>query len=104
MRSKAFLYFAFLLHVGLCRAQQQVVTIDNSSFDGNLHRLFLSKVEGWYFRPGHDTAWAAKEVSMSGWKRMQPSQFSNVPKESGRAEGWFRINVHLSDDLSAVPS
>jgi signal transduction histidine kinase len=103
--SKIFFAFIFILSGLICNAQQPTVRISDSMFENLYHTLRLSEKAGWYFKPGNDTAWTAKEISLNGWEKMQPAQFNQrYADANGRAEGWFRIKISIDSKLSYVLS
>src|SRR5436190_9656539 len=86
-------------------AQPKVVVIADSLFDNPSHLFILTEKDSWYYRQGDDESWAAKEISMNGWKKMQPANFSeNYVAHAGKAQGWFRIIIQIDSNIKSIPS
>jgi hypothetical protein len=64
----------------------------------------LSPIDGWLFRKGNDTSWAAKQLNISDWVKLKPTELSaKNADESGKAEGWFRFNFRLESNFASMP-
>ena len=86
----------FLLLLLPCSGITQDTTITISSPIPDSHYMPLGNMNGWLFRQGHDTAWAKKDIDISGWKKMKPSELSEkFTDKNGRLEGWLRIRIKL---------
>ena len=60
------------------------------------HSIALGNADGWRFKQGNDTAWAKKDISITGWKKIKPSELSGkFADKNGRLEGWLRIKIKL---------
>ncbi len=56
--------------------------------------MFLANMNGWIFKEGNDAAWAGKNIEISGWKKIKPTELSSkFADKNGRVEGWFRIKI-----------
>jgi signal transduction histidine kinase len=63
-------------------------------FDKTSQQILLAPRDGWIFKQGNDTAWAKKDLDISGWKKLKPTEISaKLADKNGRAEGWFRIKI-----------
>ncbi|MEO7444512.1 MAG: histidine kinase dimerization/phospho-acceptor domain-containing protein, partial [Ferruginibacter sp.] len=61
-------------------------------------------MDGWIFQQGNDTNWAKENPDVTGWKKLKPTQLSIMYADNtGKAEGWFRIKIRLSDSLMNQP-
>jgi two-component system NtrC family sensor kinase len=77
-------------------AQDTVVTVTPAMFNKPTDQFFLSASDQWFFKQGNDTAWAGKNINISGWKKMKPAGLSvKYADKNGRVECWFRIKVKL---------
>ena len=77
-------------------AQDKVVTISPAMFDQTLDRLLMGNMDQWIFKQGNDTAWAKKNIDISGWKKLKPTELSaKYADKNGKAECWFRIKIKL---------
>jgi two-component system, NtrC family, sensor kinase len=95
--------FALVLSSQCLRAQDTAIRISKEMFTP-AHTIMIGTMEGWYFRPGNDTAWAQKEMELSGWKQLKPTELSvKMADKKGRLEGWFRIKLKLADDFLNMP-
>jgi signal transduction histidine kinase len=64
----------------------------------------LSPIDGWLFRKGNDTSWAAKQLNTSDWIKLKPTELSaKNADESGKAEGWFRFKFRLDSNFANMP-
>ena len=62
-------------------------------FDTNVDQFYLTRTDGWIFKQGNDTAWAKKDIDITGWKKLKPTELSaKYADKNGKAECWFRIN------------
>jgi signal transduction histidine kinase len=67
-------------------------------------RLFLSELDGWLFKQGHDASWSQSEMDEDGWKSFKPNQLSaEMEDASGRLEGWFRLRIKLDQSFDGMP-
>jgi two-component system, NtrC family, sensor kinase len=81
-------------------AQEKVITITPAMFDEVRDEVPLSTMDGWIFKQGSDTAWARKDINISGWKKLKPSGISAAyADKNGRVEGWFRIKIKCGDAI-----
>jgi hypothetical protein len=96
-----------LLFVGshFCRAQDTTVLLSPNMFDTTSRLVFISKMNGWLFKPGNDTTWAKKDLDAAGWKRLMPTELSaRYADNSGRVECWFRIKIKLDASFAICQS
>ena len=90
--------------IHFCKAQDTTVLLSPGMFDTTSRLVFLSKMNGWLFRPGNDTAWAKKDLDPAGWKRLKPAELSaKYADKSGRVECWFRIKIKLDAAFANTP-
>jgi two-component system, NtrC family, sensor kinase len=83
------------------RAQDSAVTITTAMFNKPLDNAYLAPLNGWLFKQGSDTAWAAKDLNTSGWKKLRPADMSaKYAGKNGKAECWFRIKIKLDKTLA----
>ena len=72
-------------------------------FDAN-QLLNLTTARGWVYKAGHQPDWANPALNTVGWIQRNPSTFSAEDADaSGRAEGWFRLNIRLDPLLKNWP-
>jgi hypothetical protein len=56
----------------------------------------LHKLDGWIFKKGSDTAWARKDIDVTGWKKLKPTQLSKkFADKDGKLECWLRLKIKL---------
>ncbi|HLX91405.1 MAG TPA: hypothetical protein VKR32_06960 [Puia sp.] len=64
----------------------------------------MAKMNGWLFKAGNDTAWAKKEIDISGLKKLKPTQISDkLADKLKKAEGWFRIKIKTDSSFRDEP-
>jgi len=98
-----FLFLTGFLQFGFLQAQEETVTLSTELFQPH-QRIFLAPLDGWIFRPGHDTAWANPQLETDDWKKMNITELSpELEDESGRIEGWFRIRIKLDESFADMP-
>jgi two-component system, NtrC family, sensor kinase len=100
------LFFAFVLSLfGLqVQAQDDVTWLDTTLFDPNFHSIPLSNLENWMYKAGNNPSWAAKDVDMVDWIRLNPAQLTiKNAGEDGRVEGWFRLKIRLDRSFQGIP-
>jgi len=84
-----------------CPAQNSAVTITAAMFNKPLDNAYLAPLDGWIFKRGSDTAWAAKDINTSGWKKLRPADLSaKYADKNGKVDGWFRIKIKLDKTLT----
>jgi len=73
--------------------------LDKDSF-----QIFISELKGWQFKQGNDTTWAKKDIDLTGWKRLMPTELTEkMADKDGRLEGWFRIKIKLDSTFGEIP-
>ncbi|HVW15882.1 MAG TPA: ATP-binding protein [Mucilaginibacter sp.] len=83
-----------------CYAQDKPVVISQKIFNPYLDFVTIGRLDGWYFRAGNDTAWAAADINMSGWQKLTPTGLTaKYARKNGRVEGWFRIKIKLDSTV-----
>jgi two-component system, NtrC family, sensor kinase len=103
---KPFKIFLFLLFFGInfCKAQDTTVGLSTKMFDKTTQQILLAAKDGWIFKKGNDTAWANKDLDISGWKKLKPTEISaKLADKYGRAEGWFRIKIKPDSSFRNEP-
>ncbi|HWD86834.1 MAG TPA: MFS domain-containing histidine kinase [Mucilaginibacter sp.] len=86
-----------------CYAQDKATVVSKRMFiTGADDVVPLSQLDGWFFKPGNDTAWARTDINMAGWQKLRPKELSakNADK-NGRVEGWFRIKLKPDSTVNA---
>jgi len=82
-------------------AQDLSVTITAAMFNKPLDNAYLAPLDSWIFKQGSDTAWAAKDINTSGWKKLRPADISaKYADKTGKVDGWFRIKIKLDKTLA----
>src|SRR6185312_10424653 len=103
---KPFKIFLFLLFFGInfCKAQDSAVVLSTNMFDKTNQEILLAAKDGWIFKQGNDTAWAKKDLDITGWKKLKPTEISaKLADKNGRAEGWFRIKIKPDSSFRNEP-
>ena len=94
----------FSLLAILCRAQDTAVLLSPGMFTSGNEQIFLAPMEGWFFKNGNDTAWAATSTDIAGWKKMKPTELSvKYADAGGRVDGWFRIKIKMDSAFENKP-
>ena len=84
----------FLLLPFLVAGQDTTITISPGMMKSNV--FSLGKIDGWLFKKGNDTSWTGKDINVSEWQKLKPSELSEkLTDKNGRLEGWFRIKIKL---------
>jgi len=87
-----------------CRAQDTVLVLKPEMIDSDSMQIFISEMEGWIFRPGHDTSWANLEIDTVGWQKLMPAQLTEaMADKNGKLESWFRIKIKLDSTFGEIP-
>ena len=82
---------------------QPVVTLTADMFDDD-QVIFLGNLDGWFFKPGHDPAWAGPELNIDDWERLRPADLTfDYADESTVFEGWFRMSFRIDSTLANIP-
>jgi signal transduction histidine kinase len=64
----------------------------------------LASLNGWLFKEGNNISWANGDVDTAGWIKLKPTELSaKYADQTGRAEGWFRLQVKPDNDFHNVP-
>jgi len=95
---KSLKIFLLFLSAGIhfCKAQDTALLLSPKMFEERIPAVLISKMDGWFFRLGNDTGWAKKDLDLTGWKRLKPTELSGAfADKSGRVECWFRIKIKL---------
>jgi signal transduction histidine kinase len=100
---KRILFFLFLVvQMQILRAQTETVVLSRSMFQRH-DRINLAPLDGWIFRQGNDSSWAAPEIDLSQWKSFRPDQLNTgMADKSGRVEGWFRIKIKPDSSFAGI--
>lgn len=96
---KTILIINLLLGCYIAKGQESVVI--SSDMFKDTDQIVLDDFDEWIFHPGNDAGWAEKEIDVSHWVKLKPSELSvkNVD-DSGKIEGWFRIRLTLDSSLT----
>ena len=57
----------FFLGINYSFAQDTAITFSPAMFTG-VGEITICTMDGWYFKEGHDTLWAQKEIDITSWK------------------------------------
>jgi two-component system, NtrC family, sensor kinase len=80
-----------------CSSGQDAMVLSPAMFTG-VGEITICMMDGWYFKEGHDTAWAQKEIDVTGWEKLKPTELSvEQTDKNGRLEGWLRFKFKLDD-------
>ena len=61
-------------------------------------------MRGWLFKQGNDTAWAKKDIDLTGWQKLMPTELAEkLADKKDRVEGWFRIKIKLDTAFMETP-
>ena len=93
---KPFKILLFFLFFGIhfCKAQDTAVVLSTNMFDKTTQQILLAAKDEWIFKQGNDTAWAKKDIDITGWQKLKPTELSaRLADKNGRVEGWFRIKI-----------
>lgn len=83
--------------------QSTVVQLNTEMFASH-ERLFLSELDGWIFRTGHNQSWSNIIIDETAWRAFRPNQLSaEMEDETGRLEGWFRLKITLDESFERLP-
>ena len=102
---RSFLNIVFFSAISLSLiGQDTVITVSKSMKLQDVSVLPLTDINGWFFKMGNDTAWAHKDVDMTGWSRLKPAGLTEkMADKNGKLECWFRIKIRLDSSLRNVP-
>src|SRR5438477_634163 len=90
---RSFITILLLLFLS-CSGRAQDTTIAISPAMVTSHSIALGNINGWLFKQGHDTAWAKTDISITGWKKIKPSELSEkLADKNGRLEAWLEIKI-----------
>jgi two-component system, NtrC family, sensor kinase len=88
------LYFLLLLSFS-AKSQDTTITITPSMVKKQGY-VSLGNIDGWIFKKGNDTSWAGKDINVSEWQKLKPSELSeNLADKNGKLEGWLRVKIKL---------
>ena len=77
----------------MANAQDTVITISPGMYN-SMNEILISTMDGWRFKEGSDTTWSKKEINLTGWKKLRPTELSSkMADKNGRLEGWFRLKI-----------
>lgn len=104
VRKAHYLLVTVLLLVSQLGWSQQAPVILSTDMFNSHQRLFLSELDGWLFKAGHDESWSNTQLDEAGWQSMKPTQLSaEMEDATGRVEGWFRIKIQLDESFRDMP-
>ena len=85
--------FPLLFCISMANAQDTVLTISPGMYN-SMNEILISTMDGWRFKEGNDTTWSKKEIDLTGWKKLRPTELSSkMADKNGRLEGWFRLKI-----------
>ena len=85
--------FPLLFCISMANAQDTVLTISPGMYN-SMNEILISTMDGWRFKEGSDTTWSKKEINLTGWKKLRPTELlSKMVDKNGRLEGWFRLKI-----------
>ena len=100
MQLKRIAFFILLILMESVAFAQDTVMVISPALYEDVEEIYLAKLHGWYFKQGSDTAWAAKNLDMTGWKKMRPVDLSvDMADANGKVEGWFRGNIKIDSSF-----
>ncbi len=77
-------------------AQNTMVNITPENFNKEYDTYDLGDVSDWIFHQGSDTSWAKKDIDLSSWKNLKPTELSlKYADSTGKVEAWFRVKIKL---------
>jgi len=75
---------------------QEVLPITADMFF-HQEQLILDDANNWLFKAGNNLAWAAKELDISDWKKVKPTELTNAnADEQGGVDAWGRIQLKIA--------
>ncbi|MCC5940641.1 MAG: GHKL domain-containing protein [Balneolaceae bacterium] len=84
-------------------SQESTVLLSADMFDED-QVIFLTNLEGWVFKAGHDTTRADPNLITDDWEPLKPADLTfDYAKESTTFEGWFRIKFQVDSTLAEMP-
>ncbi|HLX90535.1 MAG TPA: ATP-binding protein [Puia sp.] len=88
-------FFSLLLvSINSCDGQDSALLLSHSMFSKDFGLILIAEANGWLFKSGNDTGWAKKDIDITSWKKLKPTEISDsLADKLGKAEGWFRIKV-----------
>lgn len=96
MKRVTIIIYLFICEINFCFAQDTVIMISPDMYDSNFEQISISAMNGWIFKDGNDTARAKKDINLTGWERLNPSELSaKYADKNGKVECWFRIKIKL---------
>ena len=98
---KYFLKIAILLFLPLIGwTQNTVVNITPENFNNEYDSYALGDVSSWIFHQGNDTNWGKKDIDLSSWKTLKPTELSlKYADNNGKVEAWFRVKIKFDNSL-----
>jgi two-component system NtrC family sensor kinase len=100
---KSWMLFLFV-GVSYCSAQDTALLLSADMFDKTTDRFDIGAKEGWLFKVGSNTSWAQRDMDITGWEKMKPTELSaKLADKNGRAEGWFRIKIKPDKSFNGMP-
>ena len=103
-KMKTFLViFLFFFCINSSYAQDTTLMLSPGMFNGS-EEIFISTMDGWLFREGHEPGWANKEINLSGWRKLKPAELSaKLADKNGKLEGWLRLKVNMDTTFGNMP-
>jgi two-component system, NtrC family, sensor kinase len=103
MRSVVNIAFLFIISLSVA-GQDTIITISPSMKLQEVPVLPLNDINGWFFKMGNDATWASKDLDMTGWRKLKPSELTDkLADKNGKLECWFRIKIRLDSSFKNVP-
>ena len=95
--------FLFFFCINSSYAQDTTLMLSPGMFNGS-EEIFISTMDGWLFREGHEPGWANKEINLSGWRKLKPAELSaKLADKNGKLEGWLRLKVNMDTTFGNMP-
>ena len=89
MKSIKLLSLFLFVCIHYSSAQDTTLVLKPGMLDKDSMQIFISEMKGWLFKQGNDTAWAGKDINVTGWKRLMPTELTEkMTDKKGRLEGW----------------
>ena len=97
------LLLIFVFSIFQAIGQEKPTVLSTDMFESN-QQIYLSPLDGWLFKKGNDSAWAQPNIDVSDWDEMSLLDINpSLADESGRIEGWYRIEILLDSSFINIP-
>ena len=69
-----FIIILYFFGISQSSAQDATIIISPRMFTG-VGEITICTMDGWYFKKGHDSTWARKEIDITGWEKLSPPNY-----------------------------